>query len=230
MVRVSTSVRVPPEPVLPPSLVVIVNVTAPLALLAGTKVGAEPPPRNVLILASVPERVSVPVPDPLTVTPPPVVAVRLPPETPSVTVMVPAAASTSAMERPLNCTLVSSFVLKLAGSVFTGASFTAFTVIVRVSTSVSVPPVPVLPPSLVVIVNVTDPLALLAGTKLGADVPPRKELIFASVPESVSVAVPDPPTVTPPAVAPVSVPELTPSVTVIVPDAASTSAIERPVN
>ena len=111
-----------------------------------------------------------------------------------------------------------------------GASFTGFTVIVRVSTSVSVPPEPVLPPSLVVMVSVTAPFALATGANDGADDPPRNALMFAKVPESTIDAVPDPVTVTPPALAAVSIPDETPSVTVIAPEAASASAMDKPVS
>ena len=64
--------------------------------------------------------------------------------------------------RTVVVTAVSSFVVKLSLPA-TGGSFTALTVIVRVSLSVSVPPVPVLPRSLVSIVSVTLPLKLADG-------------------------------------------------------------------
>ncbi len=141
----------------------MVSVTEPLALTAGTKVGAEAPPRSALMLASVPERTSDPVPDPVTVTPPPEAAVSVPDPTLSVTDMVPLAASMSAMARPESWTPVSSLVVNVAGSVLTGASLTGVMVMLRVSISVSVPPEPVLPPSLVVMVRTTVPLALATG-------------------------------------------------------------------
>ena len=93
-----------------------------------------------------------PDPEPLTVTPPPAVAAIEPLPTDNVTVMLPLAASTSAMERPLNGTDVSSFVVELAGSVLTGASFTAVTVPLTVAEAV--PPAP----SLIVYVYEAGPL------------------------------------------------------------------------
>ena len=110
IVRVSMSVSAPPVPVLPPSSVVMVKVTAPLASGAGVNTGAEAP-RNVLMLANVPVSVSVPVLEPLTITPPPLTAVSLPEPTSSVTVIEPAAASTSDTDRPVRVTAVSSLVV-----------------------------------------------------------------------------------------------------------------------
>ena len=111
MVRVSTSVSVPPVPVLPPSLVVIVRVTDPFIFTTGTKTGADAPARNALISASSPERTSVPVPDPLTVTPPAVAAVKIPLVTLSETLTAPEPASTSAMASPDRMSDTSSLVL-----------------------------------------------------------------------------------------------------------------------
>ena len=102
---------VPPEPVLPPSDVVMVSVTAPLALRAGANTGAEPPARKLLMLARVPVNVIDPEFEPATVTPPALVAVRRPELTSSVTVIVPDAASTSEIERPVSMTEVSSLVV-----------------------------------------------------------------------------------------------------------------------
>ncbi|MFO1148327.1 MAG: hypothetical protein U1E62_08120 [Alsobacter sp.] len=86
------------------------------------------------MFARVPVSVSVPVPEPETVTLPTVVADREPELTPRVTVIVPEPASTSDADRPVNWTLVSSFVVN-DEIVFTGASLTAvtFTVLVRVA-------------------------------------------------------------------------------------------------
>ena len=72
-------------------------------------------------------------------------------------------ASTSLMDRPVIALVVSSAVVCATGTVLIGASLTAVTVMATVSTSVSVPPEPVLPLSLVVIVNVAAPLKLAVG-------------------------------------------------------------------
>ena len=111
MVRVSTSVNAPPVPVLPPSSVVMVRVTAPDALDTGVNTGADPDARYALMLASVPDSVSEPVPDPATVTEPPAVAAMVPALTASVTVIDPDAASTSVTDRPVNASAISSLVV-----------------------------------------------------------------------------------------------------------------------
>ena len=157
---VSLSVLIPPEPVLPPSLVSIVSVADEV----DEKVGAVAN-KNALMLATVPLNTSEPVPLPVTVTPPPEVAASVPVVTLKVVLMMPTApASTSATDRPANTTGALLLPLNVAGKVLTGASLTAAIVIVRVSTSVLMPPVPMLPPSLVVMVNTTSPLKLLTGT------------------------------------------------------------------
>ena len=74
-----------------------------------------------------------------------------------VTVRLPLPASTSATLRPLMTFAVSSSVLKAAGTVLTGASLTAVTVMATVSVSVKAAP-PVLPPSLVVTLRVSAPM------------------------------------------------------------------------
>ena len=164
MVAVSVSLRAPPEPVLPPSLLVMVSVTLPLALAAGVNTGwLAPAASQALMLATVPVSVSVPVPEPVTVTPPDEVPARVPEATPSVTETGLAAASISAMARPARATLVSSLVVNDTGKVLTGASLTALMLMARVSTSVRVPPEPVLPLSEVVMVSVTGPLAWATG-------------------------------------------------------------------
>jgi hypothetical protein len=85
------------------------------------------------MLACVPSRTSVPVPLPVTVTPLPEAAVRMPPGTPSVTRRLPLPASTSPICRPVMPTAVSSFVVQPAGSVLTGASLTGPTLTVEVT-------------------------------------------------------------------------------------------------
>ena len=157
---VSLSVLLPPEPVLPPSLVSMVKV----ADAEDEKVGAVAK-RKALILATVPLSTSVPVPLPVTVTLPVPVAASVPVVTLKVVLITPAApASTSATDRPANTTGALLLPLKVAGKVLTGASFTAARVIVLISVSVLMPPVPMLPLSLVVIVKTTSPLKLLTGT------------------------------------------------------------------
>ena len=139
IVLMSLSISAPPAPVLPPSLVSIVNVMEPA--VADTKVGAVLE-RNVLILASVPLRVMELVPLPVTVTPPPEVAERLPELTLSVVVMVPERASTSTMERPDNGREDPAPAVNDAGNVLTGASLRAFTINEAVSVAVEKAVVP----------------------------------------------------------------------------------------
>ena len=67
----------PPLPMFPPSLIVTVNRGVPLVALAKTY-DTPAPPRNALMLATVPVNVSVDVPDPPTVTPPPDVPLNVP--------------------------------------------------------------------------------------------------------------------------------------------------------
>ena len=75
---------------------------------------------------------------PPTVTPPPDAASNEPVGTESVTVIVPDAASTSAIDSPVSWTWVSSAVVQPApGSVLTGGSLTGFTVMVAVAVAVS---------------------------------------------------------------------------------------------
>ena len=103
------------------------------------------------MLAKVPLSTKLAVPEPVTVTLPAVVAVRVPVATPSVTEMVPEPASTSVTDRPANLSAVSSLVVKLAGKVFTGASLTAVMVMVDATERVvvSAPPFNVPPLSLI---------------------------------------------------------------------------------
>ncbi len=228
IVLVSVSDNAPPEPVLPWSFVTIVNVTLPFMLAMGEKIGFDAPAKKVLIFAMVPVNTMELLPEPVTVTLPPVVADNVPESTDKVTVIAPDAASTSAIDNPAKANVVSSFTLKLAGKVLTGASFTALTVMVLVSVSVNAPPEPVLPRSSVTIVKVTLPFMLAIGVKRGFDAPAKKALIFAIVPDNATELVPDPATVTPPLVVADNVPESTDKVTFIAPDPASTSAIDNP--
>ena len=105
----------------------------------------------------VPVRVTVVVPLPVMVAVPPVTA-RVPWATLRVTVMLPLAASVSAMLRPVMVSGVSSDVVCAVGTVLTGASLTALTVMATVSVSLRLPPVPFLPPSLVLMLKLSAPL------------------------------------------------------------------------
>lgn len=156
---VSLSVLLPPEPVLPPSLVSMVKVADEV----DEKVGAVAS-RKALMLATLPLNTNEPVPLPVTVTPPPDVAASVPMLTLKVVVITPAtAASTSETARPDNTTGALLLPTNVVGRVLTGASLAAAKVMVLVSTSVLMPPVPMLPPSLVVMVSTTSPLKLLTG-------------------------------------------------------------------
>ena len=126
-------------------------------------------PKNVLICAVVPVTVNDEVPLPATPAPLlPAVALSVPSTTESVTVIRPAPASTSLIDKPLPLSIrltCSGTVKAVCVIVATGASLTAITVIATVSTSCSLVAfplrpgsVPVLPLSLVVIVSVSPPL------------------------------------------------------------------------
>ena len=88
---------------------------------------------------------------PLPVTPPPAITLRMPLATDSV--VVSAVLSMSATETPAIGRAVSSATLCAPGTVLTGGSFTALTVIATVSVSLAVP-------SLVATVSVSPPLKL----------------------------------------------------------------------
>src|SRR5882724_5567837 len=225
MATVSTSVWAPPEPVLPRSLVVTVRLAAPLKLPAGWNTR---PLRAVLMLARVPVTVTVPVPLPLTVRPAVPASVSTPLVAASVTWTFEPPASISALEMALplslqNVSVPSSFMAWATGTVFTGASFTALTVMATVSTSVLAPPEPVLPKSLVVTVRLALPLKLPVGWNTR---PLRAVLMLARLPVTVTVPVPLPETVRPAVPASVSTPLVAASVTWTLLLPASTSAIE----
>ena len=107
-------------------------------------------------------------PEPATVTPPEAVALSAPLATLRLTESAPVPASTSATARPVRASGVSSLTEKAGGRVLAGASLTGARVMVLVSVSLSAPPAPVLPLSLVTIVRPTGPVALAAGVKTGA--------------------------------------------------------------
>ena len=111
---------------------------------------------KTLILAKVPESVSTPVPEPVTMTPPPSVASKVPlgTEKPTVTLALPA--STSLKLMPLSTLATSSVTVMLPGTVTTGASFTGLTLRVMVLVSVLTLPVST------AIVSVTSAVALAA--------------------------------------------------------------------
>src|SRR5262252_9545368 len=225
MATESTSVSGPPEPVLPWSLVVTVRLAAPLKLPVGWNTK---PLRAVLMLARLPVTVTVPVPLPLTVRP--VVPARM--STPLVaasvtwTLLLPASTSAMEMALPLatlKVSVPSSFMVCAAGTLFTGASLTAFTVMATESTSLSGPPEPVLPWSLVVTVRLAAPLKLPVGWNTR---PFSAVLMLARLPVTVTVPVPLPLTVRPVVPASVSTPLVAASVTWTLLLPASTSAME----
>src|SRR5882724_6004307 len=225
MATVSTSVLAPPEPVLPRSLVVTVRLALPLKLPVGANTR---PLRAVLMLARLPVTVTVPVPLPLTVRPAVPARVSTPLVAASVTWTFELPASTSAMAMALPAAVLkvsvpSSFMAWAAGTVFTGASLTALTVMATVSTSVWAPPEPVLPRSLVVTVRLAAPLKLPAGANTR---PLRAVLMLARVPVTVTVPVQLPETVRPDVPARVSTPLVAASVTWTLLLPASTSAME----
>ena len=224
----SLSLWAPPLPVLPWSLVATVSVTAEVALAAVVKVTFEAATK-ALRLVALPVRTRVPVPDPTTVTPPPAVAASAPLPTDRVTCRFAEPASTSATEMPVSAVATSSVTAIEAGTVLTGASLIAVTLSVTLSVSVRVPPLPVLPWSLVLTVSVTAPSALAAVVKLTPDAA-MNALRFAALPVSVSVPDPEPPTVTPLPLVAASEPLPTDSVICRLAEPASTSATEMPVS
>src|SRR5215813_5260477 len=225
MATESTSLSGPPEPVLPWSLVVTVRLAAPLKFAVGWNTR---PLRAVLMLASVPVTVTVPVPLPLTVSPVVPARVSTPLVAASVTWTLLLPASTSAIEMALplateKVSVPSSFMVWAAGMLFTGASSTALTVMATESTSLSGPPEPVLPWSLVVTVRLAAPLKLAVGWNAR---PLRAVLMLARLPVTVTVPVPLPLTVRPVVPASVSTPLVAASVTWTLLLPASTSAME----
>src|SRR5215468_5795452 len=224
MVTESVSLSGPPEPVLPWSLVVMVRLAAPLKLAVGWNTR---PLRAVLMLASVPVTVTVAVPLPLTVRPVVPAKVSTPLVAAKVTCTLELPASTSAMLMALpfavlKVSVPSSFMVWAAGTVFTGASSTALTVMATESTSVLAPPDPVLPWSLVVTVRLAAPLKLAVGANTR---PFSAVLMLARLPVTVTVAVPLPVTVRPVVPASVSTPLVAARVTCTLELPASTSAM-----
>ena len=113
---------------------------------------------NVLIADKVPDNVTLPVPLVVKVTPVPAATLIVPWVTAKVTDIAPVPASTSAICKPLMAVGISSAKVCAPGTVLVGALFTAVTVKATVLVAVKAPPVPVLPPSLVVMVSVSLPL------------------------------------------------------------------------
>src|SRR5262247_4124590 len=225
MATESLSLRAPPEPVLPWSLVVTVRLAAPLKLLVGANTR---PLRAVLMLARLPVTVTVAVPLPLTVRPEVPASVSTPLVAAKVTWTLELPASTSAIEMALplaveNVSVPSSLMVCAPGTVLTGASFTALTVMATESLSLRAPPEPVLPWSLVVTVRLAAPLKLPVGANTR---PLRALLMLARLPVTVTVAVPLPLTVRPEVPASVSTPLVAAKVTWTLELPASTSAIE----
>ena len=104
----------------------------------------------------------------------------------------------------------SSLMVCAPGTVLTGASLTALTVMATESLSVRAPPEPVLPRSLVATVMLAAPLKLPVGANTR---PLRAVLMLARLPVTVTVPVPLPLTVRPAVPARVSTPLVAVSVT-----------------
>ena len=103
MVTMSVSIMAPPEPVLPPSLVVMVST-------ASTGACASAPCNDALTAVKVPLMVTRDVPEFVTIAPPEAVTATVPPLLmPSVTVMVPEAASTSVTDSALPLPVLKTF-------------------------------------------------------------------------------------------------------------------------
>ena len=146
IVTTLVSLLAPPLPEAPAfwSLVVKVNVTLPVKFVVGAKLSVLPklPASRLMICAIVPVSVTVPVPDPVTLTPVvPAPALSRPLETVSVVSMMALPASTSEIENALPLAVENTSVVFLAvncgsGTAFTGASLTAVTVRLTVSVSV----------------------------------------------------------------------------------------------
>ncbi|MNJ14516.1 hypothetical protein D3C77_87420 [compost metagenome] len=199
-------------PVLPPSSMATVRVTLATELAAVRKftwLAA----MKALISARPPTRVRLPVPEPLTVTPLPLVAFRLPLGTERTTVTAPLPASTSVKLMPVMAPGWSSFTAMLPGALILGASLTAVTCKVVMVEAVALLAVSMLT------IRVTLAVALLAVVKLRL-LPAMKVLILAIVPVRVR-AEPVPPTTTPPPLMADKVPEPTEKVTVAVLESAS---------
>ena len=196
MPTVSVSVNAPPEPVLPWSSVVSVRVTAPLKSAFGSN---DMPSSAALMLAAVPVNVIVlsALPSPTVKLRPSVCArVKVPSLTPSVTCRSAPPTSRSLTEirlpfRMEKTSEPSSSTFCATGTVLSGASFTALTVMPTVSVSASAPPEPVFPWSSVARVRVTAPLKSAFGSN---DIPSSAALMLAAVPVNVIVlsAVPSP--------------------------------------
>jgi hypothetical protein len=129
-VVVVLSVFAPPLPLLPPSSMPTVRVTAVVALLAVVKVTLLAA-MKALMLLTLPVRVRAELVPPA-VTPPPLVAASDPLPTDRVAVTLPAAASASAKLMPVRALATSSVTEMPPGTVATGASLTAAMVTVRV--------------------------------------------------------------------------------------------------
>ncbi|MNF72001.1 hypothetical protein D3C84_539620 [compost metagenome] len=153
-------------PVLPPSSMAIVSITLAVALLAVVK----PRPlaaMKALMSATVPVRVRLPVPEPPTLTPPPLVAARVPLATLKVAVTLPLPASTSAKLMPVRAAGTSSVTAMETGAVMLGASFTASTptVAAMLTLVLSTPPL-LVPPLSVMLASVTTRLLPVGASLL----------------------------------------------------------------
>ena len=134
-VMTSLALCAPPLPVLPPSLMLAVSVTSAVALAAVVKLTLLPAIK-VLMLLMLPVRVNALLVPPI-VTPPPLVAARLPEVTDRVTVTELLPASTSLKLMPVMALGVSSVTPMVIGAVTSGASLTAVILTVLVAAVLS---------------------------------------------------------------------------------------------
>jgi hypothetical protein len=213
---------------LPLSSIPTVRVTVVVALLAVVKRRLLPE-MKVFTFDNEPERLIEAVPLPVTVTPPPLVAERVPLPTPRVIATALLPASTSAKLIPVTGEATSSVTESEPGTVMVGASFTPDTERFTLVELDCAPPPPVLPLSFMPTVRVTVEVALLAVVKrmLLAEI---KEFTFDREPERLRDPVPLPVTVTPPPLVAERVPLPTPRVTPTALLPASTSEKLIPVN
>ena len=180
-VTVVLSVSEPPLPELPPSLISMVSVTSEVTLLAvvNTTPAAE---INVLMSLMLPVRVMALLVPP-TVTPPALVALRLPLGTDRVTLTSALPASASENEMPVSAPGISSVMAMDGGAVITGASLTALTTMSKVS--LTLPPLP----SLAITSMLNVPASALPGVPLKVRVAVSKLSQAGRAPPPASCAV-----------------------------------------
>ncbi len=167
--------------VLPPSLIPTVSVTSEVALLAVVKT-TPAAAINALISLMLPVRVMALLVPP-TVTPPALVALRLPLGTDRVTLTSALPASASENEMPVSAPGISSVMAMDGGAVITGASLTALTTMSKVS--LTLPPLP----SLAITSMLSVPTLALPGVPLKVRVAASKLSQAGSAPPPASCAV-----------------------------------------